>query len=222
MNHTKYLEKLKHKDIKVVPLEKYIKSKIKILHKCTCDNNWHITPNRVLQGQKCGCNLIQYNQTHSHNRYIDILKLKNIEIIPLEEYRGDKIKILHKCGCDNEWFVTPNSVKSGASCGCKKNYSLRGIEFYRNKETILYYIKITGLWKIGVALFNTSIEKTLKKRFGKEYYLIEEIIKTEVFEDGSKAFDMEQKILNYNWNKKYKGPKVLNSGNTELFNEKLI
>jgi len=58
-------------------------------------------------------------------------------------------------------------VLRGVGCGCKKNYTLRGIDFYKGKETVLYYIKIIKdnliLYKPGVTLFKESIESRWKR-----------------------------------------------------------
>ena len=50
-----YLEKLKKKNILIVPLEKYKGAQTKILHKCICGNEWKISPEFVLINVKCGC-----------------------------------------------------------------------------------------------------------------------------------------------------------------------
>jgi len=212
-----YIKKLVDKDIKVVPLENYIDTKTKILHKCTCGNEWNINPNNVLVGQKCGCIIGPKNNTNEW--YLEKLKEKGIKVTPLEPYIKSRTKILHKCYCDNVWLAMPNDILQGKGCGCKRNYSLRDIEFYKDKKTILYYIKIKGLnnedlYKIGVTLYKDSIEKSLKKRFYKQEY---EIIETDIFEDGSEAFTLEQQILKFNREYRYLGEKVIKSGNTELF-----
>jgi len=212
-----YLEKLKEKDIKVIPLEIYEGSSNKILHKCICGNEWRTSPDVIFSGSLCGCVLGPKNNTNIW--YLEKLKEKDIKVIPLEPYIDSKSKILHKCYCNNEWLGRPMDVLKGMGCGCKRNYSLRGAEFYRDKKTILYYIKIKGLnnedlYKIGVTLYKDSIEKSLKKRFYRQEY---EVIETDIFEDGSEAFTLEQSILKFNREYRYLGEKVLSSGNTELF-----
>jgi len=215
-----YLKKLKEKEIKVIPLEAYKGSSTKILHKCVCGNEWNVSPNNVLSGVKCGCTI---DKSKSNDWYLKKLKEKEIKVIPLEAYINSITPIKHKCYCGNEWTTRPNNVLNlKQSCGCIKRYTLRGIDFYRDKETVLYYIKLTlkdkVLYKIGVTLFKENIKNSMKLRFGKELSFIE-IIQTKVYKDGQIAFKIEQKIINYNWKVKYKGNKVLVSGNTELFME---
>ena len=152
----------------------------------------------------------------THQDYINKLNIRAIKVIPIEPYINDYTKILHKCTCGNEWLTQPHSVLQGNKCGCAKRYSLRGEAYYKDKETILYYIKIDNLYKIGVTLFKDDMETSLKKRFKKRYVDIE-ILQTEIFQDGSEAFRLEQSIINENWNIRYEGENILPSGNTELF-----
>jgi len=216
-----YLEKLKGKNIKVIPLEQYIKINTKILHRCICNNEWMVSPNNVLTGVKCGCYKPDQNKTNDW--YLEKLKEKEIKVIPLEKYIDMKTKILHQCICGNKkWSTTPLNVVNNHLCGCHKRLNYRDDTFYKDKETILYYIKIIKdnltLYKVGVTLFKQSIENSMKKRFGKELDFIE-VLETKVFQDGAKAFLLEQNIINENWKYNYKGVKMLASGNTELFTE---
>jgi len=118
-------------------------------------------------------------------------------------------------------FSLDFAIFDGGRC---KRKAPRGNEFYRDKKTILYYIKIKGLnnedlYKIGVTLYKGSIEKSLKKRFHRQEY---ELIQSEIFKDGSEAFVLEQQILKFNREYRYLGEKVLKAGNTELFIKNLI
>jgi len=214
-----YINELNVKNIKVIPLEPYQSANTKILHKCICGKEWKARPSKIIMGQLCGCKRVKNNAD-----YIKELEKRNILVEPLSTYKKSSTKILHKCICGNVWQVTPQRVLKGVFCGCTKAYSLRGVEFYKNKKTILYYIKIKGLnnedlYKIGVTLYKESIEKSLKKRFYRQEY---EIIQTDIFEDGSEAFTLEQQIIKFNREYRYLGEKVLSSGNTELFIKDII
>lgn len=53
----------------------------------------------------------------TNEEYIKELRLKNSNIIPLDEYKGTDIKILHKClVCFNEWCVKPAKLLRGTQC----------------------------------------------------------------------------------------------------------
>jgi len=214
-----YIKLLTDKNINVVPLEKYYAMDTKIKHKCICGNIWDIEPSEILKGRTCGC-----NKKYSHTKYLELLKKKNIKVLPLEEYNGSEKNIKHKCICGNIWTVSPSNVLVGQHCGCKKIG--HNIETYRNKKTILYYIKVDNMWKIGLSIFTrkTIEENILKKRFGKDIKngVKIKILKTEIFEDGAQAFLKEQKLLEKNKNIRYKGKKLLYSGNTEILLENIL
>ena len=163
ITNEKYLEQLKDKNIKVYPLEPYIKNTVKILHKCICGNEWKVSPNSVLNNSTCGC-----LRRFSNEQYIKLLADKNIKVIPLEKYYTMETKIKHKCTCGNIWDISPVNVLAGQCCGCKKIG--HNIETYKNKKTILYYVNVNNMWKIGLSLFTrqTIEENILKKRFGKD------------------------------------------------------
>ena len=218
-SNEQYIKLLADKNIKVIPLEKYYTMETKIKHKCTCGNIWDISPSEVLKGRTCGC-----NKMYSHEKYLELLKEKNIKVFPLEEYKGAGKKIKHKCTCGNIWDISPVNVLAGQCCGCKKIG--HNIETYKNKKTILYYVNVNNMWKIGLSLFTrqTIEENILKKRFGKDIKngVKIKILKTEIFEDGAYAFLKEQKILKENKNIRYKGKKLLCSGNTEILLENIL
>ncbi len=164
LTHSDYLNKLKTLNIEVYPIDEYINNYTKITHKCVCGNKWEVRPNNVLFGHKCGCTR-GITKTSSHQQYLNKLKKKDIEVYPLEDYISNKTKILHKCVCGNEWEAVPIGVLNGNKCGCAKRLNLRDEAFYKNKPTVLYYIQINNLYKIGVTLFKDDINKSLKKRF---------------------------------------------------------
>jgi len=219
--HEEYLQKLKDKNIEVIPLELYIKNTHKIKHKCVCGNTWDVTPKMVKKGHQCGCKVTKPRDTQE--KYLNKLKNKNIKVEPIEDYISDKVKIKHRCICGNIWDVKPNAVKNGALCGCTK--LKHDFLFYKNKKTILYYIKVNNLYKIGITLYrNKGIEYSIfNRRFGSDVNNAEiKIIDYKIYDDGSKAFETEQKILSKYKNKQYQGIDILRGGNTELFTENIL
>lgn len=118
--HEEYLQELKAKGIKVVPLEEYKNGTTKIKHKCVCGNVWIVGPHEVLINKKCGC-ARGLKQTKTDKEYKQQLKEKGIKITPFESYINDHTKIKHKCECGNVWEVTPRNVLSGGKCGFKNH-----------------------------------------------------------------------------------------------------
>lgn len=119
--HEEYLKELKENKIKVLPIENYQKSRIKIQHICYCGNDqWFVSPNNVLRGRTCGCKWEPY-QLKTHEQYVTELKEKDLKARPLEPYKTGVIKIRHLCECGNDqWFVSPRNVLNGRKCGCTK------------------------------------------------------------------------------------------------------
>ena len=113
--HVEYVDELAkvNPDIEVVGI--YIGNKVKIPHRCKIDGNvWDLSPDNALQGRGCpicGRAKTANKKRMSHEEYIErISKLHpNIEVI--EEYRGRKEKIKHRCIVhDYDWDVMPDSL----------------------------------------------------------------------------------------------------------------
>lgn len=105
-------------------------------------------------------------------------------------YDGAFVKSNIICRTHGVFMQEPTAHKSGAGCPQCANEKSSFIK-YKNKKTILYYIKINDLYKIGLT------QSSVIKRFSKEIKegVKIEIIKTLVFEDGVEALQLEQKIL---------------------------
>lgn len=130
--------------------------------------------------------------------------------------RGTKVSIF--CNKCNENFDTvPGNHIHGTrprGCPCNKTRGSHTTKTYKGRRTLLYYIKVNGLYKIGLTL------ETIKKRYAMEYaanYNIE-VINKEWFEDGELALIKEQEIIKQFETSKYIGPKVfIHGGDSELF-----
>jgi len=101
------------------------------------------------------------------------------------------------------------------------------IELYRNRKTILYYVKINNLWKIGVAIhekYKDPIDTILKYRYGMEikYGNVSiEIIDYKIYENGEYAYLNEQEILELNAEYKYTGDRILGCNKYGIIGEEL-
>ena len=119
--HEQYCEELKKINQNLIPIEQYKGAHFEILHLCTIHNETKlIKPTNALNG--CGCTKCRYEKvsksiTLSHDEYCDRLKKQNPTVIPLEEYKGNKIQIKHKCIIHNiVWETSPGSVLGGGGC----------------------------------------------------------------------------------------------------------
>lgn len=171
----------------------------------------------------CGCKKCAYKKLPQNQPLTRIEFINNAKAIHGTKYNYDntvytkainKVKIL--CNIHGEFSIKAQSHIEGVGCpGC----TIYG--FNPNKPAILYYLKITTednqtLYKIGIT------NKTVNERFSLLDLNKIEIIKQEKFENGKEAYDKEQKILKKYSKFKYKGPKILESGNTELFNKDVL
>ena len=127
------------------------------------------------------------------------------------EYLGSHISITIICPTHGSFKQTPANHLTG--CGCPK---CAKYGFNINKPAILYYLKLITnddkiLYKIGIT------NRIVAERFSLKELKIIQIIKQETFLLGKDAYDKEQEILKKYSEYIYKGPRVLNNGNTELF-----
>ena len=131
----------------------------------------------------------------------------------LEDYKGDKVKILHTCSHKHTWMAAPNSILKGRGCPyCAQP----GLDL--TKSGVLYFVQIdnSSLYKIGVT---TS---TLQERFKQDYSRIN-VLKIRTFDPIKEGFELEQDIL-YRYDQyRVTVPNLLkNGGNTELFNRNIM
>ena len=106
------------------------------------------------------------------------------------EYINAMKKVKISCSQHGIFEQRPDNHLNGNGCPeCAREKSQ--YDRYKNKPTILYYIKIGNFFKIG--LTQTSIENRFKKEI--ESGLNIEVIKTLEFKDGYEALLLKQKIL---------------------------
>lgn len=223
-----YLLKLSKINPNVFPLNVWSGSKTKINLKClVCNNEWLSTPYNGCP--KCANNNAKGPRKDKTQYIKELNKVTDVKI--LGDYLGAGKKTLHKCSCGNEWVVNPNCVLKGGHCrkcaykNLNRVYETHGKDFYFNKQTFLYYIKVNNLYKIGITLKNKNdIETAIKRRFSSDINnkINIELLNYELFSNGSEAFELEQKILLKFHNLKYIGENILKSGNSKMFTENIL
>ena len=107
---------------RIIPLEPYIKTLVKILHECrTCKTSWRVRPNDLLSGYgcpKCGVRRRADRTRKSDSDYKkDLKRVHGHSIIAREPYKGAIVPILHKCQvCSNQWRSAPTNILQGHGC----------------------------------------------------------------------------------------------------------
>ena len=134
--HDEYINELKIIHPNIIPLETYINSATKILHKCLKHNvEWSTTPNHLFKS--CGCPQCRRESYASkaaktNEKYLEEVKIINNTILPLETYINEKTKILHRCLlCGYEWKTIPDRILRGHGCPkCNCNVSKTSEEYF--------------------------------------------------------------------------------------------
>ena len=117
LSNEEFLEKLKVKNETIEALDKYERSNIKIKFKCKiCGYIWEATPNHILRGTGCPmCSAI--DRCTTNDEFVEKLHSVNPDIISLDEYKKNYIKICFKCKiCDHIWYAKPFNVLNGTGC----------------------------------------------------------------------------------------------------------
>lgn len=82
---------------------------------------------------------------------------KEIDFVPLEEYKGAHVKILHECINEHQWLVEPNSILKGS--GCPKCASNRKF----TTEEYIQKLKEKGIKYLPIEPYITSLTSILHK-----------------------------------------------------------
>ena len=201
----------------------FVNARTPMVITCSVHGDFLQRPRDHRRGQGCR-KCFEDSNAVNRTKSIEVLKaeLSTISRFTYPELVFDKDikaheKILTKCvECGTEKYHKVCNILTGHSgCStCNFNKNLWSVERYEGKETILYYIKINGLYKIGLT------RKSVTSRYYKELeagYDIE-VVFTITYKNGAEAFKEEQKILKEYSQFRYKGEKMLISGgDSELF-----
>lgn len=114
--HEQYVSEVALINPNIEVIGEYAGAKTSITHRCKIDGyEWKTAPSNVLQGHQCPKCVDRAPITHQD--YVERLALVSPDIIPIENYSGALVRILHKCKIDgNEWYVTPANALRGRGC----------------------------------------------------------------------------------------------------------
>ena len=146
-----FLDKFKIFEDKYELIGEYITASTLTKFRCKKDDHeWLAKPWRILKGVGCPkCSgLIKTN-----DEFVEELKNKNSNFLPLEPYKNSKTKILMRCLIDNyEWKIRPNDALNISGCPyCKKIKMQQYLgkthsEFIEQLRIINPYIEILGIY----------------------------------------------------------------------------
>ena len=132
----------------------------------------------------------------------------------LVDYENSRSKVILVCKKHGDFLQSPNDHLQGKGCnGCAIDD--KATRYYSNRPTLLYYLYFPkhNVWKIGITVKNTD------KRYISDTTVPIVVLGEQEYADGTTAYHAEQFLLSLNHSLKYKGPPILNGGNTELFRE---
>lgn len=214
----KFIEKARviHKDKYGYNKISYAHSKTKVTVTCPEHGDFEQTPNSHLNGYgcaKCGSKSAgeffakDVNEFIAESDKVHNSKYDYSNVI----YTNSKTKVIINCPIHGDFEQTPNNHLTGYGC---QDCAITG--FDNTKRAVLYYLKITTntnqtLYKIGIT------NRTVNERFNLIDLSKIEVIKQKECAKGLDAYKYEQEILKKYSEYKYVGPKILKSGNTELF-----
>ena len=188
-----------------------------------CNNCCHTTTlsrTRLhVQGSHQGCDICSGNMPRKMNKELFLKRL--FYRFPTREY-GDFSSFIYSgnlvsgnitCENNHKFVTTPNRLFSGCWCPSCADFS-----FDKSSPATLYYLSVNNgkTFKIGIT------NRTVDKRFTAKDLKKIDIIKEWHFDDGETTYNLEQYILNFYKEFKYKGKNILSSGNTELFTKDVL
>lgn len=209
-----------HGDLYNYSLTNYVNRRTKVTIICNrCGSKFEQWPSDHVKGRGCfSCN---NTPNWKYNTDIFIAKAKQIFNDKYDYSTTVFTTIANKLElkCNNCNSILEQKASSHLlgheACYC---YTTNASCFSKVKPAIMYYLNIinTNIYKIGIT--NRSIEE----RFLPWELSTFTVIKTWSFQTGKEAFEQEQTILKQYSKDKYNGPKLLNSGNSELFNKNIL
>lgn len=194
----------------------YINSKIKVIIICPEHGEFSQRPGEHInyaQGcPKCACKDVTIAEFIKKAIKVHGTKYTYEKV----EYVNNQTKVDITCPKHGTFSQTPASHLQGANC---PTCSVSG--FDQTKPAYLYYLKITTednqvLHKIGIT------NRTVNERFNLTDLAKIEIVKQKLYENGIDALNWETKLKRQYKEYQYKGPDILESGNTELFTEDIL
>ena len=163
-----FVAKLAMNNSNMILIGEYINSNTKALFQyLDCGHTDMVVPYNALKGIS-GCPICRKAKmsrimSKSQEEYVKELAIANPNIILIGEYKGARIKTLHKCLKHNiEWETTPGSVLRGSGCKeCRKEKTI--LKRRKPKEKYIQELSISCPTVILIGDYLGTDTKTLHK-----------------------------------------------------------
>lgn len=143
LTNDEFLNKLQEKNSGIIPLEPYKGSSEPIMCRCTCGNEWPVSPANLMLGKKCrqcmGKRTAE-KQRIPNEEFLAMLSEVTKSIEPIEEYKGKTKEIRFRCKvCGNIWSAKPRQILKGRGCSsCQRRWQTsfpeQALYFYIQKS----------------------------------------------------------------------------------------
>lgn len=198
----------------------YKNNETKIVITCFIHGDFEKLPNAHKRGQGCPvCATIQKSIDIKHREGVKFIDRAakvhdNKYDYSKVNYTGDKKPVDIICPHHGLFSQLPSDHKQGRGCNqCADEYRGFNRSGYKGRQTILYILQVDHLFKIGIT--SGSIEKRYSFERNNTNIVLT-ILRKFIYEEGTKAYDMEKLLLRETYSNKYVGPKILNGGDSEL------
>ena len=188
-------------------LASYINSKTQVEIICKEHGSFWQVPSSHLKG--CGCPAHWSNTLKTTFQFLENAKKVHDTVYDysLVMYITAKTKVEIICKEHGSFWQTPSHHLTGHGCpSC-------GGGFNPLKPATLYYLSVRDgeAYKIGITT------KSVKQRYTRDEMQDISIIEEWRFENGQKAYEKEQEIINRYKHLIYRGEPILRTGHTEMF-----
>lgn len=195
----------------------YINSRSKISITCPVHGIFEQKADSHLRGRGCQkCNIIHQTKTNSY--FINKANEVHNNKYRYENAKYTKSKNYVTIVCPEHGKFKQQARNHLTGQGCP-SCAIKG--FDQTKPAYLYYLRITTennqfLYKIGIT------NRTVNERFSLTDLSKIEIVKQKLYKKGIDALNWETKLKRKYKEYQYKGPDILENGNTELFTEDIV
>jgi len=150
ITHEEYVKRLAKLGSGITVVGTYSGMGTKITHRCSCGDEWEVTPNSIKLGGgcfDCGKKQISERKLITHEEYVKSLAELDNGISVVGTYAGAATPIDHRCPEGHVWPASPSSIKTGHGCGiCAGNHKKTHEEYVKSLAEMDNGITVVGIY----------------------------------------------------------------------------
>lgn len=147
-----FIKQIAEKNPRIEVIGRYVNDNTKIAARCrVCSYEWEVRPGVLVRGggcPKCGYKSTAEKQRKTNEQFVDELKDKNPNVIPIDKYVNATTKIRFQCKiCSYIWETAPQSVLAGHGCAnCAGNRKRTHASFLEEMHNKFPMIEVIGTY----------------------------------------------------------------------------